>query len=414
MMTSKNFFKVVTPEEARGVLLAQPPVTTESIETVSARARVLGEDLYSQVDLPHFNRAAMDGYAVRAADTFGASVSQPAYLNLVGTVEMGKEVTRLLGKGEAMRISTGGMMPAESDGVVMIEYAEELSDHMVEIHRGVSPWQNVIRVGDDISKGALVFRHGRRLKAHDLGALTGIGISSLSVHKKPRVSLISTGDEIVAAEQEPLPGQVRNINQHSLAALIAECGADLMDFGVIRDDRVALVRTLEDALSWGDLVLLSGGSSVGTKDIALEAILSFPESRIVFHGISVSPGKPTIFAQAAGRPVLGLPGYPVSALVIFEIFAAPLIRTIGGEDPVTACQFHKTSRAILKTNIASQPGREDYVRVSLDKIEGRFYAMPLPNKSGAIFTLVKADGMVKIDLNQEGIEQGEEVEVILF
>ncbi len=410
----KDFFKVVTPQEARRILLEVPPVETERIKTVHARDRVLAEDLYSQVDLPHFHRAAMDGYAVRAKDTFGSSVSQPAYLNLIGAVEMGKEVTRPLGKGEAMRISTGGMLPPEGDGVVMVEYTEEVGDHMVEVHRGVSPWQNVIQIGDDIKRGALVFRRGRRLRAQDPGALTGIGISSLLVYQKPRVSLISTGDEIVEAESEPLPGQVRNINQHSLVGLIEECSAELRDFGVIRDDRVALRTTIEKALQWGDLVLLSGGSSVGTKDIALDSILSFPEARVVFHGISVSPGKPTIFALATGKPILGLPGYPVSALVIFQLFAAPLIRTLGGEDATTACQFHKTTRAILKTNIASQTGREDYVRVCLERGGDRLYAAPLPSKSGAIFTLVKADGMIKIDLNQEGIEEGEEVEVILF
>jgi len=410
----KDFFKVVSPREALRILLETAPVGTEMVQAVRARARVLAKDLYSQVDLPHFPRAAMDGYAVRTRDTFGASASQPAYLKLVGTVEMGKEVTRSLGKGEAMRISTGGMLPPDSDGVVMVEYAEEVGDHMVEIHRWVSPWQNTIQIGDDIKRGEVVFRHGRRLRAHDLGALTGIGISSLPVYKKPRVALISTGDEIVEAEEQPLPGQVRNINQHSLAGLIEECGGELKDFGVIRDERIALQGALKRALEWGDLVLLSGGSSVGAKDIALDAILSLPQASIVFHGISVSPGKPTLFARAAGKPVLGLPGYPVSALVIFALFAAPLIRVLGGEDAAAACQFQKATRAILKTNIASQTGREDYVRVSLERAGGRLYATPLPNKSGAIFTLVKADGMIRIDLNQEGIEQGEEVEVILF
>lgn len=410
----KAFFKVVSPSEALRILLETSPVDAEMVQTVRARARVLAEDLYSQVDLPHFPRAAMDGYAVKARDTFGASASQPAYLKLVGTVEMGKEVTRPLGKGEAMRISTGGMLPPESDGVVMIEYTEEVGGDMVEIHRGVSPWQNAIQVGDDIKKGDPVFRRGRRLRAHDLGALTGIGMSSLCVYKKPRLVLISTGDEIVAAETEPRPGQVRNINQHSLAGLIEECGAELNDLGVVRDDREALVKTLRRALEWGDLVLLSGGSSMGARDVAIDAILSLPSAEILFHGISVSPGKPTIFAKAAGKPVLGLPGYPVSALVIFDLFAAPLIRILGGEDPATACQFRKTTRAVLKTNIASQTGREDYVRVSLEEADGQLYATPLPSKSGAIFTLVKADGMVRIDLNQEGIEQGEEVEVILF
>lgn len=410
----KSFFKVVTPKEARGLLLECSPVETETVMTVRARARVLAEDIFSRVDLPHFHRAAMDGFAVRARDTFGASASQPAYLRLVGAVEMGKEITCSLGKGEAMRISTGGMLPPESDGVVMVEYTEELGDRMVEIHRGVSPWQNTIQIGDDIKRGELVFPRGRRLRAHDLGALTGIGISSLVVYKRPRVALISTGDEIVEPEAEPRPGQVRNINQYSLAGLIEECGGELKDFGVIRDERIALQAALEQALEWGDLVLLSGGSSVGAKDIALDAILSFPEARIVFHGISVSPGKPTIFARAVGKPILGLPGYPVSALVIFSLFAAPLIRVLGGEDATSACQFDKTTRAKLKTNIASQVGREDYVRVSLEKVGNQLYATPLPNKSGAIFTLVKADGMIKIELNQEGVEEGEEVEVILF
>jgi molybdopterin molybdotransferase len=356
----------------------------------------------------------MDGYAVRARDTFGASASQPAYLKLIATVEMGKEASRPTGKGEAIRISTGGMLPPEGDAVVMIEYTEEVGDGMLEIHRGVSPWQNVIQIGDDIKKGDLVFRRGRRLRSHDLGALTGIGISSLSVYKKPRVSLISTGDEIVDVDTEPLPGQVRNINQHSLVGLIEECGAELNDLGVVRDDREDLVKTLSRALEWSDLVLLSGGSSVGARDIAMDAILSLPQAELLFHGISVSPGKPTIFAKVGGRPLLGLPGYPVSALVIFDLFAAPLIRALGGEDPTTASRFQKSTRAILKTNVASQTGREDYVRVSLEEINGRFYATPLPSKSGAIFTLVKADGMIRIDLNQEGVEQGEEVEVILF
>lgn len=356
----------------------------------------------------------MDGYAVRARDTFGASASQPAYLKLVGTVEMGREATRPLGKGEAMRISTGGMLPPESDGVVMVEYTEEVGEHTVEVHRGVSPWQNAVQVGDDIKKGDPVFRRGRRLRAHDLGALTGIGVSSLRVYKKPRVALISTGDELVEAEREPRPGQVRNINQHSLAGLIEECGAELNDLGVVGDDREAFGQALGRALEWSDLVLLSGGSSVGAKDITLEAILALPQAKIVFHGISVSPGKPTIFAEAQGKPILGLPGYPVSALVIFDLFAKPLIRVLGGEDLATVWQASKQTRAVLKTNIASQAGREDYVRVSLEREGDRLFATPLPSKSGAIFTLVKADGMIKIDLNQEGVEAGEEVEVILF
>ncbi len=411
---AQTFFKVVTPQEALRALLQVSPVGAERIPTVRARARVLAEDLYSNVDLPHFHRAAMDGYAVKAKDTFGASQSLPAYLKLAGVVEMGKEATQLLGAGEAIRISTGGMLPPESDAVVMVEYTDETDAGLVEVHRSVSPGQNVIQIGDDIKKSELVFSRGRRLRAHDLGALTGVGVSSILVYMRPRIALISTGDEIVDADTEPLPGQVRNINQHSLAGLIEGCGGELRDWGVVRDDRDQLIRAIGEALQWSDLVLLSGGSSMGAKDIALEAILSFPDSEFIFHGISVSPGKPTIFAKACGKPIMGLPGYPVSALVIFDLFAAPVLRKIGGEEVTGINQFAKTLRATLKTNIASQVGREDYVRVTLQHDSERWLATPLPSKSGAIFTLVKADGMVRIDLNQDGLEQGEEVEVILF
>ena len=411
---AQTFFKVLPPQEALRLLVQVDPVGKEHVATVTARGRVLCEDLRSGVDLPHFSRAAMDGYAVRSKDTFGASQGLPAYLKLVGVVEMGKEAIQPVQAGEAIRISTGGMMPPGSDAVVMVEYTNEVEGGLVEVQRGVSPAQNVIQVGDDIKKGETVFQCGRRLKAHDIGALTGIGMSSVPVFKRPRVALISTGDEIVDADVTPLPGQVRNINQHSLAGLIAECGAELKDLGVTPDDRQRLKTALTQALDWADLVLLSGGSSMGAKDIALETILSFPDSEFIFHGISVAPGKPTIFAKAAGKPIMGLPGYPVSALVIFDLFAAPLIRRLGGEVIATHARLARTAKAILKTNIASQVGREDYIRVALEQESQGLLATPLPNKSGAIFTLVKADGMVRVDLNQDGLEAGEEVEVILF
>jgi molybdopterin molybdotransferase len=410
----KTFFNVVTPEEALRLLLEVESVGTETAPTIECRGRVLAEDLFSAVDLPHFNRAAMDGYAVRAKDTFGASASLPAYIKVVGTVEMGKEAIRPVADGEAMRISTGGMLPPGCDAVVMVEYTEDSGNGMVEVQRGVSPWQNVIQIGDDIKKGDLVFNRGRRLRAHDLGALTGIGVTSLRVFKKPLVALISTGDEIVDAAAEPAPGQVRNINQHSLAGLIEEWGCKLRDYGVVGDDRLALEAMMRKALDEADLLFLSGGSSVGARDLTLDAILALPGAKSHFHGISVSPGKPTLFATACGKPVLGLPGYPVSALVIFDLFAVPLLRKMSGETPAKAAQMRKTIRAVLTTNIDSPSGREDYVRVTLTERDGRVYATPLPNKSGAIFTLVKADGMVRIGLNQEGIEEGEIVDVILF
>lgn len=410
----KSFFKVVTTEGARAQLQRFAPVVSERVAVSKALRRVLADDLVAPVDLPHFHRSNMDGYAVRAADTFGASGSIPAYLRLAGTIEMGKEARRDLGKAEAMRISTGGMLPPGADAVVMIEHTEEIGDGTVEVHRSVSPWQHVLRVGEDIAAGTPIFRRGRRLRARDLGALTGVGITRVAVFKRPRAALLSTGDEIVAPEERPKPGQVRNINQYSLGAMAEEAGATVTDYGVVPDRRDALRKKLATALARNDVVLLSGGSSVGTKDIAIEVITSFPRSEILLHGISIAPGKPTILCRALGKPVLGLPGHPVSALVIFDLFGAPLLRLLGGETAEDAFSFNRTVRAVLGENIASQPGREDYVRVTIEKRDGVLVAIPVAGKSGAIFSLVRAAGMVRIDAGAEGLEAGADVDVVLF
>jgi molybdopterin molybdotransferase len=411
----KAFFRVVASAEAREQLAHFAPKTkVELTSVVGAYGRVLAKALAAPVDLPHFHRTNMDGYAVRAADTFGASPSLPMYLKLVGAVEMGKEVKHALKKGETMRIATGGMLPPGADSMVMVEYTEEMGDGTVEIQRSVSPWENILRIGEDIKKGAPIFPAGRRLRAHDLGALTGIGITKASVHARPVVALISTGDEIVAPEQTPKPGQVRNVNQYSLRAMITEAGGETIDLGVVNDDRPAFTKAMAAALKQADVVMISGGSSVGTKDMTVDVICSFPQSAVFFHGISIAPGKPTIFAKAAGKPVMGLPGHPVSALVVFSLFGAPLIRMMGGEAATAAFAPLRTTHARLAQNIASAPGREDYVRVTLENRDGVQVAVPLPGKSGAIFSLVQADGLVCIPHNEEGKEVGEEVEVILF
>jgi molybdopterin molybdotransferase len=444
---AKSFFHVVTTDEARARIAALEPVGTQTIRVAAALGRVLAADLVAPADLPHFHRANMDGYAVRAADTFGASASIPAYLRLSGAVEMGHAPKRAVAKGEAMRIATGGMLPPGADAVVMIEYTDEVRqdlkpqvrrdrspmgrcdlpsptltqarqirapETLLEIHRGVAPWENVLRIGDDIAKGEPIFPRGRRLRARDLGALTGIGITRVTVFRKPRIALLSTGDEIVPPDATPRPGQVRNINEYSLVAMATEAGAAVTDFGVIRDRRNDLQRALARALARHDAVLISGGSSVGTKDMTLDVIRSFARSEIIFHGISVAPGKPTILARALDKPVMGLPGHPQSALVIFDLFGAPLVRVLGGEDPATVFVPLRTLRARLSQNVASQPGREDYVRVTLTQHDGERVATPMAGKSGAIFNLVKADGLVRIPASVEGLEAGTAVEVILL
>ena len=410
----KPFFRVVSTDEARAAIRALRPLGAETVATRDAARRVLAADLTAPGDLPHFDRANMDGYAVRAADTFGASPSVPMYLRIAGSIEMGAAARVPLRKGQAMRIATGGMLPRGADAVVMVEHTDEVCDGTVEVQRGVSPWQHVLRVGEDIARGAPVFARGRRLRPHDLGALTGLGLTRLRVVKRPRVGLIATGDEIVPPDRSPRPGQVRNVNQYSLAAMAREAGAEVVDFGVVPDRADRLRKTLATALARTDVVMLSGGSSVGVKDLTTDVITSFPRSQIVFHGISVAPGKPTILARALDRPVVGLPGHPVSALVIFDLFGAPLLRIVGGEDPSAAFAPGAVTRARLAQNVASQPGREDYVRVRLAERDGVRVAHPLPGKSGAIFNLVSADGLVCIAAGAEGIDEGTEVEVRLF
>lgn len=411
----KPFFRVLSPDEARRALQRFAPLGTEEIAVSNAASRVLAEPIHAAEDMPHFHRSSMDGYAVRAEDTFGASAGQPGYLRLAGTIEMGEEAARAIEPAQAWRISTGGMLPPGANAVVMVEYCEELVDGTVEIQRGVSPWENVLRIGEDIRRGDPVFPAGRVLRAQDLGALTGVGVTEVRVVRRPVAALISSGDEIVPPQATPRPGQIRNINQYSLAAMIREAGAEVIDLGLVGDRAAELREALARALSEADAVYLSGGSSVGTKDITLDVIQSFPDSEILFHGIRYAPGKPTILARALGRPVMGLPGHPVSALITFRLFGAPLLKLLAGHDAETAFAHEHRTRATLVRNVPSEPGREEYIRVTLERdAEGRIRARPLPGKSGAIFSLVRADGMVRIPLEAEGLEAGEEVEVLLF
>jgi molybdopterin molybdotransferase len=297
----------------------------------------------------------------------------------------------------------------------MIEYGEELVDGTLEIQRGVSPWENVLRAGEDIRRGDPVFPAGRRLRAQDLGALAGVGVTRVSVVRRPRAALISTGDEIVPPDAVPRPGQIRNVNQVSLAAMIREAGADVLDLGLVGDRAEELRRALTRAIAEADAAYISGGSSVGAKDMTLDVIGSFPHSEVLFHGLRYAPGKPTILARVMGRPVMGLPGHPVSALITFRLFGAPLLKLLAGQDAESAFARGRTLTAVLARNVPSEPGREDYVRVTLESApDGRLRAHPLPGQSGAIFSLVHADGMVRIPLEAEGLEEGEEIEVEVF
>ncbi len=411
----KGFFRVVSTERARQLLTAVRHVRDSELSSVKdAAGRVLASAVRARTNLPHFDRAVMDGYAVRAADTFGASESQPVYLRIQGTVEMGQHVRRPLQAGAAMRISTGGMMPPGADAVVMVEYTDEMLDGMVEVRRSVAPWENVQRIGEDVQRGTLLFEKGWRLRCFDLGGLTGTGVTRVRVFRRPRVALVATGDEIVPPDVTPKPGQVRNVNEFALVPMLRDAGAEVTDFGVIADDPQVFSRVLSQALEGHDAVILSGGSSIGTKDMALAAITAFPRSSVAFHGISIAPGKPTILAYALGKPVLGIPGHPMSALVVGLLFAVPFVRVLGGETPANAFSQRSTTRAVLAEPVASAPGREDYVRVKIEEANGVRRAVPMPGKSASVFNLIHADGLVRIPAHVEGLEAGADVEVLLL
>jgi molybdopterin molybdotransferase len=407
----KPFFQVKTPEEIFQLLEIIPPLGRETQPLGKALNRVLAEEISSPEDLPHFDRATMDGYAVRARDTFGASESIPSLLTVTGEIAMGREATDPIQPGQCRRIATGGMLPPGADAVVMVEQTQALDDRTIEVFKAVSPLDHVIQIGDDLRRGRPVLQAGRRLRPQDLGLLAGLGVRQVSVHRQPRVAVISTGDEIVPLDQQPPPGQVRDINAYTLPALVQEAGG-IPDFlGLSRDNFEDLQRKCRQGLEHFDAVLISGGSSVGSRDFSLEVIGSFPGAEILAHGISISPGKPTILARVGPKVLWGLPGHTASAMVVFSIFVKPCLNLLEGELP---SPFKPGLKARLTRNLASAQGRDDYIRVALRPAPEGWEAEPILGKSGLISTLVRSDGLIRIDRFTEGKEKGEWVEVMLF
>jgi molybdopterin molybdotransferase len=406
-------FALVGCDEARAALAGFPTVGVETVRVAEATGRVLARNLRAPMDVPHFARSYMDGYAVRAADTAAASADAPSRLRVTGAVEMGRRATMRLKPGEACRIPTGGMLPAGADAVVMVEHTAE-TDGTVAIRHRAAPGEHVMRRGEDARRGTVVFQRGRRFRAPDVGALSGIGLSRVPVYRRPRVALIATGDEIVPPDVTPAPGQVRNVNQYALRAMIAAEGGTTVDLGVLPDCEAVIRRAVVRALRSADAVLVSGGSSVGMKDLTPAVVESLPRARVLVHGIRIKPGKPTLIARVGTTPVIGLPGNPTSALVIFTLFAAPLIRTLGGEPPATAFAPRHRVAARLGSALRSQSGRDDYVRVALVEKGDGLVARPLAGGSGEIFSFVAADGLVRIPAETTALAAGATVSVQLL
>ena len=407
------FFKVKTTEEVLELVQGFQPVGEETVSLDRAFGRVLSRDIVSLEDLPGFPRTSVDGYAIRAKDSFGATESLPALLEIVGEVRMGQVPAVTVAAGQAVRISTGGMVPKGADGVVMVEYCHLMDQTTLEVSRAISPQENVIQADDDFKKGAPVLQRGWRLRSQDVGVLAGLGVTEVTVHRVPRVAIISTGDEVIPVHEKPRPGQVRDINTYTLSAFCAKKGAEPVPHGLCRDDYEQLKNILLKGLETADTVWISGGSSVGTRDLTLKVFESIEGTEMLVHGISISPGKPTIIARKGATAIFGLPGHTASAMVVAEVFLAPFLARLGGERIFGEKTENKVA-AKLSRNIESAGGRDDFIRVKLIRKDGTWFAEPIFGKSGLISTLVEADGLLRIDRNTEGLYQGQEVEVMRF
>ena len=407
------FFKVKTTEEVLELVQGFQPVGEEIVRLDKASGRVLNREIISPEDLPGFPRTSVDGYAIKAKDSFGATESLPALLEIVGEVGMGQIPSATVSAGQAVKISTGGMVPTGADGVVMVEYCHLLDQTTVEVSRAISPQENVIQADDDFKKGAPVLRKGWRLRSQDVGVLAGLGVTKVTAYRKPRVAIISTGDEVIPVDQKPRPGQVRDINSYTLSAFCAEQGAEPVPLGLCRDNFDQLRDALLKGLETADTVWISGGSSVGTRDLTLKVFESIEGTELLVHGISISPGKPTIIAKIGATAVFGLPGHTASAMVVAEVFLSPFLARLGGETTAGERAQHKVS-ATLSRNIESASGRDDFIRVRLIQKDGQWIAEPIFGKSGLISTLVEADGLLRIDRNTEGLYQGQTVEIMTF
>lgn len=408
----KEFFEVQSLAEVLGLRTQYPFVSAEYVSLEDAIGRVLAHEVRAGEDLPDFRRATMDGYAVRAASTFGASDANPAYLTVTGAVAMGECPDFSIGPGQACRIATGGMLPEGADSVVMIEHADALDEATIEVYRSVAPGQHVLQVGEDYGKGQVLLPVGQPIRPQEAGLLAAFGCRRLRVFRRPVIGILSTGDEIVPIDTQPARGQIRDMNSYSLSGQVGELGAVPIRYGVVKDDPEALFSACCTALDACDMVLLSGGSSVGMRDYTVQVLSKLENTRIQVHGIAISPGKPTILARTGNQAVWGLPGNVVSAMVVFRMVVTPFVWTIQGL--AETHQRSTTIPAILTRNLVSAQGRSDFVRVSLQREEGRYLARPILGKSGLIHTMVSADGLVEVDADTEGLDADTPVEVIPF
>ena len=399
---------VKTPEEVLALIETEFEAVagTEMVSLSAAMGRVLAEDIAATEYVPDFDRSTVDGYAVRAKDTFGCTDAIPAILPLQGEVLMGEGAEFALNPEECVAVPTGGAVPKGADSVVMVEYTEDYGDGTIGISKSVAPGQNMIFRGDDVFPGKVVLEQGRVLSSQDIGALAAIGRVQVPVAQNLKIGVISTGDELVPPEQTPGPGQVRDVNSPMLEAMLTAFGAEVINYGIVIDDEALLSEKVHKAVAECDAVLLSGGSSVGVKDAACRIIESM--GKLLMHGIAIKPGKPTILGKAGSKPLVGLPGHPVAAYFITKIFILPLLCRLTGRK-----QESYTTTARVTESISANHGRAQVHCCRLESRDGALWASPIRGKSGLITTLAGADGYFVIDRDCEGLPQGAQVQVFV-
>jgi len=412
MAVAKQFFTLKPVQETLESLFNEIHSLSvrETIPTVDAIGRVLASAPHSPVDLPSFNRSAMDGYAVRASDTFGASDALPAYLTVSGQVSMGEVPIFSLQKGEVAVIHTGAMIPDGADAVVMIERTQNVDDSEIEVLAPVAVGENIIKCGEDIRKDSETLPAGHVIRPQDIGGLLAVGITEIEVMKRPKIAILSNGDELVDAHETPEMSQIRDINSHIIAALCQQAGAEVVKSGIARDTMDSLMSLAREGFDNCDMLILSAGSSVSVRDLTGEVINRLGSPGIIQHGLAVKPGKPTIVAACDGKPVIGLPGNPVSAMLVARQVVLPTIQYLLGQEIAPQA----TISATLTQNIASTTGREDSVPVRIHQTGEGYEAEPIWGKSNLIYTLLRANGLVHVPLNTSGYSAGTKVEVIRF
>ena len=410
-----EFFNVLPPSQALAVLLERLPKgimpSSEAIPVTEALGRITAEAISSPEDLPSFPRSTVDGYSLRASNTYGASEGLPAYFTVAGEILMGRPAEVSVGVGEAAITYTGGMLARNADAVVMMENTQQVDNNTIEVVRPVAVGENVVQVGEDVKKGDQVLPAGQLLRPQDLGGLTALGITEIKVARQLRVAILSMGDEVVAPDGLPGPGQIRDVNTYTIAGLVRQAGAEPVPLGIVGDDYEEQLAAARSGLEQADVLVFSAGSSVSSRDLTADIINQLGQPGVLVHGLSLRPGKPAIVGLVDGKPAFGLPGNPVSAMIVFDLLVCPILYHLTG---CTRLPPLPATTAQLSQNIASAPGREDYVPVKIVHRDGVKTAEPVFGKSNLIFTLIRADGLVKVPLDKAGLYAGEEVDVRLF